>query len=275
MGTRDRCTLLSDGPSEGARERPREGLPGLLAWRRTRFSHWLFIPASLTLMLAGVAAGPRLGQGELILRVALAWGLLLALRLWDDLEDRKRDAQSHPERVLVCAQSLAPFRAAVVVLLLAGLLLTGLSLGLFSAAVLVLLLLCLLVVYRLGLNERSGGALLVLLKYPAVVLLFRGGLDLEGGCAMALVYGGMCLDEGLETAGPIALVPLSLASLGLLWLLRVSPPAMLALLLLVLAGGSLLALLGRGKSAPWTGSQRATALILTVLQLLLLDFGRT
>lgn len=254
---------------------PTEGLAGLLAWRRTRFSHWLFIPAALTLMLAGVAAGPRLGQGELVLRVVVAWGLLLALRLWDDLEDRSRDALSHPERVLVRAHSLGLFRAAVAVLLLAGLLVSGLLFGPFPAAVLGLLLMFLLLVYRLGLHERSGGALLVLLKYPALVLLLRGGLDAEGGCAMALVYGGMCLDEGLETAGPVALAPLVLALLWLLGLLRASPPAMLALLLLVLVGGLLLAFLGRGESKSWTGSQRATALILTVLQLLLLDFGRT
>ena len=42
--------------------------------------------------------------------------LMLAFRVWDDLEDRSRDAREHPSRVTVVADSVAPLIAFALVL---------------------------------------------------------------------------------------------------------------------------------------------------------------
>jgi 4-hydroxybenzoate polyprenyltransferase len=72
-----------------------------------------FIPLALTLGFAGrIAVGARLDSPwSLPPSILLCYLLVLAFRVWDDLEDRARDQREHPERVLVRSSTRAPWFA--------------------------------------------------------------------------------------------------------------------------------------------------------------------
>lgn len=101
--------------------------------------------------------------------------LCIAFRLLDDLSDRDRDKRLHPQRVLCMPQSLTPYVVALV--LAAVLIIIGVFLiyGIFRSALLFAILILLLNVY----TWISGPGIyrltrenLILLKYPAMILLF-------------------------------------------------------------------------------------------------------
>jgi hypothetical protein len=75
----------------------------LLAYRRERLPVRLIAPLSAGLALASAPAA-RAFTGLTLLQDAGLMALMLAqFRLWDDLADRARDADAHPDRVLVRA----------------------------------------------------------------------------------------------------------------------------------------------------------------------------
>ena len=74
------------------------------AYLRERFRPQVFGVAVLGLTLLAIATAAGGWDVGPAARALLMMGLLvLQFRLWDDLEDRGRDAQTHPERVLVRA----------------------------------------------------------------------------------------------------------------------------------------------------------------------------
>jgi hypothetical protein len=166
----------------------------LFAYRRTRFPVWPYLPLALVLSVA--AGGPVSA-----VRVLLAGMLLFQFRLWDDLADRDRDRHEHPERVLVRAPSLIPFRIAL------GLAFTvnALSLALLGShdrlGIFFGLIGAFLVWYR-GLRlvcpNRVLGYHVVLGKYPAFVYLLSDAAAGDIRPAMALVYLGLCVYEVLH-----------------------------------------------------------------------------
>ena len=170
-----------------------DALIALRAWRRERFGHGLFVPAAMTLLCASLVGDPWPCPGAFAISAAMAWLALLALRLWDDLEDRPRDATQHPERVLPQVTQIRPFVLLVIILVMVIGVMTRFSGG--SLAVWVGLIGLLMVFYRVGGQTRAGGDLVVLLKYPAMVFVLRGSLDLVGFCVMALVFTAVCFDE--------------------------------------------------------------------------------
>jgi len=88
----------------------------LAAYVRERFPPLVFVPAILGLTALAISIPD---SGWAIVPVARALVLMsllfLQFRLWDDLEDRDRDAQTHPERVLV-GSAPRPFWWAMVAL---------------------------------------------------------------------------------------------------------------------------------------------------------------
>ena len=154
----------------------------LRRWRSERLPHRLFVPAAFTLALASAVGQPS--PLDLAQRWLWAWAALALLRLWDDLQDRHEDARRHPTRV----------RLDPVARPLAGLLLLGLTPLVLWRPNLVALLLALVLFYRL---RRGAMEALLLTKYPALVVIARGSVDVAALVAALLVYAGMLIDGDL------------------------------------------------------------------------------
>jgi hypothetical protein len=140
------------------------------AYAVERFPWRLFAPAiAIHAGLAWWAAGAH----ALALPASLGLtALLFALfRLWDDLEDVRRDAMTNPRRVLVRSDR-SPFRMLLVLLTIAAAVLFAHSVA--AAAAFSSLLAAFWVAYRLLRSRLSDPAWrfgVLLLKYPAFVVL--------------------------------------------------------------------------------------------------------
>lgn len=250
----------------------RETLDTLRAWRRQRFDPRLFVPVALTLTLASLVGAPWPSPGQLALRVAAAWLAVFALRLWDDFEDRRRDAQDHPERVLAreALKRPRPYAAAVLIALTSAVALTHLGGG--AAWRLVALIAGLMAFYRLGWQTRTGGDFLVLLKYPLLVLALGAPGRAEGAAALTLVMAGTCADELLQGPSParwavVTAMATMMASACALIALAGAPLALVALqaaVVVAVAAIALMTLLGAMRPR-WTrgGLLAATLTLLT------------
>ncbi len=125
--------------------------------------------------------------------------LMLAFRVWDDIEDRSRDAREHPNRVTVVAESIAPLIAVAIALAVAGLALIALGpraaarLGVVGGAVAVLG-----AWYRLRPVVTRGviNGHIVLLKYPA--LAFAVSPAAPPLAALAALYLVLCVYEVVD-----------------------------------------------------------------------------
>src|SRR5262245_41007614 len=91
-------------------------LDELFRYLRERFTARV---ALLLPLLAGASLLPTpcSGAPDLLGRLALASTLVLQFRLWDDLADRDRDRQHHPDRILPRARSIGTFHATFAALL--------------------------------------------------------------------------------------------------------------------------------------------------------------
>jgi len=171
-------------------------LETLRAWRRQRFAHALFVPVAMTLVVASVVTSSWPSGFTLAARVAAAWVAVLALRLWDDLEDRQRDAQNHPERVLTQIGSARPYFLAVAALLLCSGLLIVIGGG--SAWVLLALVGAHWLFYRIRGTARAGGNFVVLFKYPILVLALQESGQPISLAVLALILVAVSMDEVLQ-----------------------------------------------------------------------------
>lgn len=217
-------------------------LSTLRAWRAQRLPHALFVPAAAALALASAVGQPI--DASLGPRVGVAWVALASLRLWDDLEDREADRRTHADRVWLGDH---PRRVGLVAAL--GFCVAALWAPLGFAA----LAGATALFYRVRATPAEA---VLLLKYPALVGLLRGSLDVVGAGAMALVYGAMRLDAGHRAPGAVAVW------VGTLALLPAAP----------LAGGIVLAV---GLALPWAHAAfgRPATLAGVVIQLLASHLG--
>ena len=128
-----------------------------------------------------------------------AFLLVLAFRIWDDLEDRAYDAEHHPTRITVVARSISPLRRFAYV----PLVLSTSLIALGPNALLRLSVLCVsgfivAVWYRSRSSSRRGLANthVVLLKYPA--LAFAAAPVTPSATALGALYVGLCAYEVLD-----------------------------------------------------------------------------
>jgi hypothetical protein len=158
-----------------------------------RFAWGQFLSMALFLVLASLAAGRKTSVLGLTLELALACSFLFQFRLWDDLADRAIDRLDHPERFLAQARSVRIFEWFTAVL---GLLNFGFIAALRSHPVP----LTTWVALNLGFLgwyawrpdpaiHRLLNAHVILLKYPAFVLLLASVAAFDGGAVFALTLG--------------------------------------------------------------------------------------
>ena len=76
-----------------------------------------FVVLALLLSGSGILAVPAAQRadvteafGSAIRGALVAWLIVLALRVWDDIEDRGHDALAHPDRITVRPEAAAPLR---------------------------------------------------------------------------------------------------------------------------------------------------------------------
>ena len=168
----------------------------MLEYWRERFPLHVFIPVAGILAITAGRGQPDVAS--LTADVTLALLLVAATRLWDDLADRKYDAALHPNRVLVRARTVRGYEATVAALAAAAATLVLLRPEPVVGELMVgLLFLSLSVFYVVRTRIRSAGNELVLLsKYPAIVLIVAGNLATTRTLFAALmVYAGACAYE--------------------------------------------------------------------------------
>jgi 4-hydroxybenzoate polyprenyltransferase len=162
----------------------------------------VFVPLAVVIGVVdgwtgGQVVGSNGGGATALARTAAtALLLMLAFRVWDDVEDRTRDSVEHPERVTVSATSLGPLVWLACALAGVGLLLIGVgprvaprvgALALAAAA--------LGVWYRVR-SANARGVLnghVVLLKYPAIA--FAASPRSPSFAALAALYFALCVYE--------------------------------------------------------------------------------
>ena len=166
----------------------------------------LFIPLALLIAETAWLAAP--GTERSVPRFALcaaqAFLLVLALRIWDDLQDRVGDAARHPDRVAVRARRIGPLVALAVVLAAVGAfsLLTA-TVPLVRCAIVTTIAALLVVWYHARPAEPSRlSAAVLLTKYPALAIALAPGLGelapIRAGAAAGTLYAIACTYEYLE-----------------------------------------------------------------------------
>ena len=167
--------------------------------QRARLS--VFVPLSLLLAATGRVMHPG-GFGALddfVISAGIALALVLAFRVWDDLEDRDRDIIEHPDRVMVSAPSSTPFVALsgaltlIAAVAVAATRPVALPLEAITAASIALT-----VWYRVRGNNRH--TFVVLLKYPAIAAVVAPAGAPPSPIALGLLYLAVCAFEVIDDA---------------------------------------------------------------------------
>jgi 4-hydroxybenzoate polyprenyltransferase len=172
----------------------------------------VLIPLAALLAFTAWAVTPSTVWSIATLLSATVTALLfiLAFRVWDDLEDRARDAREHPKRVMVTNGRTKPFVILALVLGLAGATIIVLGndrlarVGFVAGAVAILA-----AWYRLR-SDSSATVLsehVVLIKYPAIALALAPTLPTSGVqlwravAIVTAVYLSICVYESFDDPG--------------------------------------------------------------------------
>ena len=145
-------------------------LESVFAWRRTRLQGARFLPLAAFLAWAASSAGGAAVASTLAACV-IALALIAQFRLWDDLVDRARDRNAHPERLLAAAATTAPFDRVLVLLGAANAMAILGMRGVPALLGFLLLSAAAASWYRWHRSRQLTHALVLHLKYPAFVLL--------------------------------------------------------------------------------------------------------
>jgi len=160
----------------------------------------VFIPLAVFLALTGRVFNPS-GFGSLpgfLGAASQALILALAFRVWDDLEDRHRDAHDHPNRVMVTSKRTAPFVMLMLVLAIVGIapVVVSASHAVGRLVALDIGIGILLVWYRLRWRRSVVGGYVVLLKYPAIAVAVAPAAPQP--LALVSLYLVVCVFETLD-----------------------------------------------------------------------------
>jgi hypothetical protein len=148
------------------------------SYLRTRFPVWLVIALPLLMAAQAVVCASETSATETALSFGMALLLFAEFRLWDDLCDRQQDCQENPQRVLCHVQSIQPFIALLLLLVLVNFLLVAWLLPWQSIALLLGLHGFFAVWYAVRASVKAGPVAnyhAVLLKYPVCGLLLALG----------------------------------------------------------------------------------------------------
>lgn len=249
-------------------------LDAIGAWRAQRLPLARYAP--LALLLAWAACGSAIASPSGLIGCALASSLIAQYRLWDDLVDRVRDRSSHPERLLARVASASLFVRATVVLAAANVAALGLRHGWLHALGAGALIATIGLWYRFHRARGFVHAHVLLMKYPAFVVLLAAWPPQPRVLAAALaVYAAMCAFELLDTrfehaaAKRLAFAAHAFVLAATPMLVRTDGLAMLAAGL----GAALMALAWRSRPNAAAGAVRYLPFAHAAIALLLIQRG--
>lgn len=170
----------------------------------------VFVPLALLIAASAWLAAPGTEESVADFVVCALQALLFvfAFRIWDDLEDRARDAVRHPDRVMVRARRTGPLAGVAVAFAVGGALsLIGGTVPVARLAILFALGVSLFIWYRARPSESSRlSGVVVLAKYPAIALALARRLDELTPERAAIVAGVLyliaCTYEYLDDRSP-------------------------------------------------------------------------
>jgi hypothetical protein len=169
----------------------------------------VLVPLSALLAFTAWAIAPPMSWSttSFVASTGTAFLLVLAFRVWDDLEDRGRDARLHPDRLMVADGRTTPFVVLALALAMAGIAIIAAgdhaprSVGIVLCAAVILV-----AWYRL--RDDDGNTVLaghvVLLKYPALAVALAPSIPTSGihlwraAAIVAAVYLAICVYESLD-----------------------------------------------------------------------------
>ena len=169
------------------------------------------------LLTAAAQTGRRSTLGGFAVDASLAFLLSAEFRVWDDLADRRRDAISHPERLLVRATAIEPILLLGAFLGCAAFSLIGLRSSSWQPLIVLLLLhAAVAACYRVRDARTLAMDQVLLARYPVFVFIISSaGGAVPGfslGLAMAAAFLALSIYEGLhDSSSPIAKSPVVLA----------------------------------------------------------------
>src|SRR5512140_1560446 len=142
------------------------------AYLRERYSARRFLPLAMLVAVTGVLASPGIARLSVLdgaRGIVIAFLLILVFRIWDDLEDRERDALLHPGRITGRIATVRPLvaLASSAAALAATLLLAGPH-PMKRLLMLALLTVVLFAWYRARPSTGIANAFVVLAKYPVI-----------------------------------------------------------------------------------------------------------
>jgi hypothetical protein len=179
----------------------------MLSYWSERFGPRVFVPAAALIALAA-QTGTALDPLRWMIATPIALSLVAQFRLWDDLADRERDRETHPERTLVRAESVAPFAMTCAGLAAVNVLLLLAWNGLAGAASLAALDGAAVAWYLWRPKRRTASSDLALLaKYPAFVVLLAPSpawpLPSIWIAALATYAGACAFEAWHDSSGPL------------------------------------------------------------------------
>jgi 4-hydroxybenzoate polyprenyltransferase len=146
----------------------------LVAYLRQRIRVRAFVPLALLLAIASwwLVPSAAFQSATFFESATQAFVLILAFRVWDDLEDRNADRARHPERVMALSGRTAPFIALVASLIVVGVMWLLQSPEPLLRVVAIAIAACGLSIWyatrRLEKWNRVAGGHIVLAKYPLI-----------------------------------------------------------------------------------------------------------
>jgi 4-hydroxybenzoate polyprenyltransferase len=181
----------------------------ILAYLRQRMRARVLVPLALILALAGwlLAPAARFDAVAFVVVALEAFVLVLAFRVWDDLEDRIADRLRHPNRVMARSTRTAPFLVLVALLAVAGmtsLLLLSDPLSRWIAIAVAVATLSVWYSTRRSENwNRAAGEHIVSLKYPLIAFAVAPTLPTASAFArsaivLAGLYTVICIYEYVD-----------------------------------------------------------------------------
>jgi 4-hydroxybenzoate polyprenyltransferase len=169
----------------------------LLAYARERLTPGRLLPAGLLVVAATLIGRGWSRDAGTASDVAVAFGLVIAFRMWDDVMDRERDRSKHPERVVVRASSTTPLIVAAAAVAIGAAILVGSARGFASLSILAIYTAVLAASYATRGARTAIREWLLLLKYGVFTLALigvpaawtpRALLSAAGAFAAACIY---------------------------------------------------------------------------------------
>jgi hypothetical protein len=174
----------------------------LIRYTRQRLVRPVVLAAVLLVSMG--AAIIRIGDGlSIVSSIGPATLLVVAFRMADDIADRERDRERHPDRAVVQAEFTAPLAIAGATVWSGAAALAAVARGPSAVVMLVLFTIALTIWYRSrGIRSASGDRIL-LLKYPVFTIVTAGvppSLTPSGLFTLAVVYLAACVYEWAHDA---------------------------------------------------------------------------